>query len=300
VLAFLKTSFPKTAAAFAAAVFLAGCFPDTGLSPNPVDPAGESAVMNIRMNMKAVNSLKKGSAISLSQMIVVIVSQGATPADTIRDTIKTSGTTPTLSADAATQQSVNKTYPLKALRGWKIYVSVRDTRDSLIHFDSATTPVLHVADTAVVNLGLTSRYSMYDAKFLSLPDKISSTTGDVEQDLNVTRLVFKVDGVALRDSTANPGPYFTSLTEHVLSYDYVRPGTRLITLEVYGPIGSSPTPQLLYSGSQSATIAAGVNSTVPITLNWVGPTGGTGSISATLGKVGKVTINGTLPGTIVP
>jgi hypothetical protein len=297
VLAFLKTSFPKTAAAFAAAVFLAGCFPDAGLSPNPVDPAGESAVMNIRMNMKAVNSLKKGSTISLSKMIVVIVSQGATPADTIRDTLKTSGTTPVISNDAATQQSINKTYALKALRGWKIYVSVRDTRDSLVHFDSASTPVLHVADTAVVNLGLTSRYSMYDAKFLSLPEKISATTGDVEQTLNVTRLVFKVDGVALRDSTANPGPYFTPLVEHVLSYDYVRPGTRLITLEVYGPLGSSPVPQLLFSGSQSATIAAGDNATVPITLNWVGPTTGGGKITATLTRVGKVSIIGKLPGT---
>lgn len=299
MLAFLKTSLPKkTAAAFAAAVFLAGCFPDAGLSPDPVDPAGdESAVMTLRMNMKAVNSLKKGSTISLNEMVVMIVSQGATPADTIRDTLRTAGTTPTISQDAASQQSVDKTYPLKGLRGWKVYVSVRDTRDSLIHFDSASTPVLHVADTAIVNLGLTSHYSMYDAKFLSLPDSISATTGNVKQKLEVSRLVFKVDGVALRDSMANPDPYFTPLTEHVLSYDYVRPGTRLITLEVYGPVGSSSTPQLLFSGSQSATIAAGDNSTVPITLNWVGPTTGGGRITATLSRVGKVSIIGKLPGT---
>jgi hypothetical protein len=299
VLDFSKTSLLKIPAALAAAVLFAGCLQDAGLGTQPEKPSAqvESAVMRVRMNMKSVTSLQKGSAITLSRMIVVITSRNATPADTIRDTLKTSGTTPTINASTLADQVINKTYALKGLREWKVTVSVRDTRDSLIHFDSALTPVLHVADTAAVSLGLSSRYSMYDAKFLSLPDSISATSGNVKQRLNIKRLVLKVDGEILRDSTAAPGPYFSPLVEHVLSYDYVRPGTRLIALEVYGVLGSSPTPQLLYSGSQSANVAAGASPTIPITLAWVGPTTGGGSITATLVRVGKVTLIGKLPGT---
>jgi hypothetical protein len=47
-------------------------------------------------------------------------------------------------------------------------------------------------------------------------------------------------------------------------------------------------------------VGAGQDSTLAITLDWVGPTTGSGNLDATLGKVGKITINGTLPGTVLP
>jgi hypothetical protein len=37
-----------------------------------------------------------------------------------------------------------------------------------------------------------------------------------------------------------------------------------------------------------------------LTLDWTGPRTGTGSINAQMGKVGKVFVNGSLPGTISP
>ena len=102
---------------------------------------------------------------------------------------------PGMSTTATAQQTVNKNYSLKALRTWKIVATVRDTKDSVIHRDSATTPTLYAADTAAVSLNLTSRYAMYEAKFLTIPDSINSASGTVKQKLNLNRLVLKIDGV---------------------------------------------------------------------------------------------------------
>ena len=49
----------------------------------------------------------------------------------------------------------------------------------------------------------------------------------------------------------------------------------------------------LFSGTQTINVGAGSDSTVAMTLAWVGPTTGTGHLSAVIGKVGKVTVNAT-------
>lgn len=297
---FLKTSL-KIAAALAAAVFLAGCLQDNGLTAPSVDPAPqqqtEAVSMRIRMRVGAVNALSKGQTISLSKMIVIMTSNGS-PADTVRDTLKTSGTTPTIAANSTTQQNISKNYLLKGLRSWKIKVSIRDSKDSLIHVDSATTPLLRLADTAVVNLGLNSRFAMYDARFLNLPDSISSTSGNLKQQLRINRLVLKIDGVIVKDSTSSPKAYFDSLKTSTISYDYVSTlSSHTVEMSAYGPMGSWNTANPLYTGTRTITSTAGVNDSLGVTLNWVGPTTGGGSITATLSRVGKVTITGKLPGT---
>ena len=257
----------------------------------------QTTALNLRVGVDPVKVLAKANTISLAKLIVVLTSNTS---DTIRDTI-TSGTNPSLSATATSAQTITKNYTLKPLRTWKLVATTKDLKDSVIHKDSATTPVLYAADTANVSLSLSSRFSMYDAKFLTLPDSISSSvSGTSKQVLNLNRLVLKVDGVTKVDSTVNPGPYFTKLATAVLSYDYVTAGSHSIQLLAYGPMYAWDVNSPLYSGTQTINVGAGSDATVAMTLGWVGPTTGTGHLSAVIGKVGKVTVNGTLPGTIIP
>src|SRR6185295_14140280 len=121
-----------------------------------------------------------------------------------------------------------------------------------------------------------------------------------KQVLHLNHLVLKVDGVIKVDSFATPGPYFTPLATSILSYDYVTVGSHVIQLLAYGPMYAWNVSNPLFSGSTTINVATGVDNTTPLTLAWVGPTTGTGSLSAAIGKVGKVTVTGTLPGTIIP
>ena len=294
---FGSLTFKKTAgmALLAAGLNFIGCMEQgSGVTPNS---APQTSAINMRLGVDPVRVLAKTNTISLSKLIVVLTSNTL---DTIRDTI-TSGTTPSLSATATSAQTIVKNYTLKPLRTWKLVATTKDLNDSVIHRDSATTPVLNIADTANVSLSLSSRFTMYDAKFLTLPDSVSSSvSGTTKQVLNLNRLVLKVDGVTKVDSTVSPGPYFTKLATAVLSYDYITAGSHSIQLLAYGPMYSWDVANPLYSGTQTINVGAGSDSTVAMTLSWVGPTTGTGHISAVIGKVGKVTVNGTLPGTVIP
>ena len=276
---------------------LVGCM-ESSNSPAAPSTSSNAAALHIRVGVDPVhNVLAKTTTISLSKLIVVLTSSAL---DTIRDTITTS-TSPALSATSTTAQTVAKNYTLKPLRTWKVVATTKDSKDSVIHRDSATTPTLNVADTANISLSLSSRFSMYEAQFLSIPDSISSSTsGTTKQVLHLNRLVLIVDGVTKVDSTVAPGPYFTALATAVLSYDYVTVGSHTIQLLAYGPMYSWNVANPLYSGSVVINSTAGVDATQPLTLSWVGPTTGTGSLSATVGKVGKVTVTGTLPGTVIP
>ena len=266
-------------------------------SPSLSTQAANPAAMHIRVGVDSVHNLAKTTTISLNKLIIVLTSSTQ---DTLRDTITTS-TTPALSATSTTAQTITKNYTLKPLRTWKVIATTKDLKDSVIHRDSATTPALTAADTANVTLTLSSKFSMYDAKFLTIPNSISSSvSGTTKQVLHLNRLVLVVDGVTKVDSTVSPGPYFTALATAILSYDYVTVGSHTIQLLAYGPMYSWNTANPLYSGSVVINSTAGNDATQALTLAWVGPTTGTGHIAATIGKVGKVTVNGTLPGTVIP
>ncbi len=215
-----------------AALAMAGCFASGNPTSSRPIPQGDEVGLKIRMGVGSVTALGKSSVITLDKLVLVISSSAN---DTIRDTI-TSSTTPALNPVSTTGQTVSKNYTLKALRSWKIVVTSRDVLDSVIHVDSVVVPALYAGDTAQVNLNLSSRYSMYEAKFLSLPDSIQSATpSQPKQALCINRLVLKIDGASVRDSSST-GPCFASATTHTLAYDYVSLGAKTIVAS-----GSSQT-----------------------------------------------------------
>lgn len=278
-----------------AAMILSGCFATE--SPSVRSSEGEEDVaVRLRMGLGSVNELNKVALIKMNKLVIVYTSNAN---DTIRDTI-TGSSSPFLDSVSTTGQTVVKHRALKALRSWKIVVTSRDRLDSVIHRDSAIIPVMYAGDTAVVNLNLSSRFTMYEAKFLSLPDSIQSATpGQPKQNLCINRLVLKVDGAIVRDSVATPCFAKGIGSSHTLAYDYVRVGNRNIELLAYGPMNSWNVALPLFSGTTTVNAGAGVDMTVNLNLDWVGPTTGAGHIDVQLGRVGKVLVNGTLPGTVL-
>jgi hypothetical protein len=273
---------------------LTGCFGTESPSGPEKNGSEKDVALKIRMGVGSVTALGKSSVITLNKLVVVITSSTN---DTIRDTI-TSVTSPALNPVSTTGQTVTKNYTLKALRSWKIIATSRDSKDSVVHRDSSTIPAMYAGDTAVVNLNLSSKFSMYEAKFLTLPDSIQNVVpSQPKQILQIDRLVLKIDGVIVKDSVVTPA-FFAHSTTHTLAYDYVRTGSRTIQMIAYGPMGDWPADSALFRGTTTISAGAGVDSTIGITLGWVGPTTGTGNIEVTLGRVGTVTVNGTLPGTI--
>ena len=213
----------------------------------------------------------------------------ATPADTVRDTAKISGNS---------QVTVLRVLTLAPLRNWTISAVSKDAKDSVIHQGSTASFFVKPADTADVTLNLTSRFSMYQANFNTLPDSISSSVSGTGKDmLNLNRVTLLVDGVVKADSTLSSG-YFSGNQSVSIFWDYIAPGSHTITLEAYGVLHNYSGK--LYSGSSTFSSTAGTDDTRSVTLNWVGPTTGTGRLTVTIGKVGKVTINGGLPGTVIP
>jgi hypothetical protein len=286
-------------AAIAAGLIVAGCLNDGGASSTPAGSPSGKAVVGLRVDVGSVNSvLAKGAVISLNKVVIVFTSSAN---DTVRDTLTTS-TTPALSATSTAQQTLEKFYNLKISRSWKAYVTVRDAKDSVTHRDSSiSTGVLLAADTAHITLNLTPKFVMYRARFLTIPDSVGSASpGTSKQKLRLNRLLFKIDGVTVRDSLSSPG-YFTAGATHVLDYDYVAPGPHTILMQAFGPMGSWDSTQALYSGSKSVDVSAtGSDTTVTLTLNWVGPTTGGGTLSVTVGRIRTLTADGTLPGNVVP
>jgi hypothetical protein len=274
-----------------------GCMDQTS-APSAQDDNTQPVVMSVRVALDPVNSLAKASLISLKALILQFSSNTG---DTLRDTITTT-TTPNISATATSPQTVSKNYTLKPLRTWKVIAKTWDLNDSIIHIDTVTTGVLNDGDTAHVSLSLSSRFSMYQAQFM-IPDSISSSVaGTVKQVVNINRLVLMIDSVVKKDTTVSPGPYYTKLVNAVIGYDYVPVGNHTVQLLAYGPMYSWNIADPLYSSASIPinNVLAGSDSTTAITLAWKGPTTGVGSITATIGKVGKVTINATLPGTVIP
>jgi hypothetical protein len=293
-----KTPIGKVAGFLVAALLLpvlTGCFAAENTTGSGTVRENETVALKIRMGVGSVNALRKSSVISLEKLVVVLSSSAN---DTIRDTI-TDATTPALNPVSTTGQTVEKNYTLNALRTWKIVVTSRDALDSVIHRDSSIIPALYAGDTALVNLNLSSKFTMYEARFLSLPDSIrSQTLSQPKQKLCINRLVLKIDAITVRDSVST-APCFDSLTTHTLSYDYVATGNRTVQLLAYGPMNYWDEEAPLFSGSTSINAGSGVDATVALNLTWVGPTTGIGHLEVELGKVGKVTVNGTLPGTVM-
>ena len=263
-----------------------------GKAASPTADNGPSKEINATVKstvvLGKVGVLSKTATIGLSKLILTAVSS-ATPPDTVRDTSTVSGNA---------QVTVLRTLTLAPLRNWTLNAKSLDAKDSVIHQGASSAFYVMPADTAVVSLNLTSRFSMYEARFNALPDSISSSVSGTGKDkLNLNRVVLLVDGVIKADSVLASG-YFAGAQNVNVFWDYITPGAHTVTLEAYGVLHNFTGK--LYSGATTFTSVAGTDDTKSVTLNWVGPTTGTGKLTVTLGKVGKVTINGGLPGTVIP
>ena len=270
----------------AAVILSSGC----GSTPasSSVDNTSDTqlALVQSTIILGKVGALGKSNAINLSKLIITGIS-ATTPPDTIRDTTSVSGNA---------QVTVSRNFTLKPLRSWVLSAKTLDVKDSLIHTGSTASFYVKPSDTAQVSLNLSSRFAMYEARFNSLPDSVASSTAGTGKDaVKVKRVVLKVDGVIKADSSVTT--QFSGGQTVVVFYDYISPGAHTAVLEAYGTINTYS--DILYTGSASINVSAGTDDTKSITLSWVGPTTGTGHITVTLGKVGKVTINGALPGTII-
>jgi hypothetical protein len=291
------------AAALISAVSLTACIQGG-------DGAQESAPTHIRVkaDLGALNatsgSLAKGSAISLAKVIIVLTSNATTPAaDTVRDTI-TPGEQG-FTNNSAIDQTIDSNYTLKALRNWKVVITVLDSRDSVTHRDSITPAAnnyVRIADTVVVPFGtLAPKYTQYRAIFSGLPDSV--TTNAVSgsyQRTRFTRLILRVDGVIVRDSLK--ADYFNGLPLDTLDYDYVAPGTRVIRLAAYGSLlnaaGAVVLTDTLFVGTATINTAAGNSGAQSISLNWTNPNNNMGNekITVTIGQVGRTTVTGITDG----
>jgi hypothetical protein len=284
-----RPTFAKLLLAALAPIALSHCGANPATAPDAAGnvPAQEAdGAVKATLLLGKVGVLSKSSAISLQKLILTAVSS-ATPPDTVRDTAAVSGN------DAVT---VLRTLTLKPLRNWTVSAVTKDAKDSVIHAGGTAAFFVKPADTAAVSLNLASRFAMYQANFNTLPDSIASTVPGTGKDkLNLNRVVLKVDGIVRGDSTASG--YFAAGANVSLYFDYVSPGSHTVTLEAYGALHSYSG--ILYSGSSTFSVLSGNDDTRAVTLDWVGPTTGTGKLTVTLGKVGKVIVNGTMPGSVI-
>lgn len=290
----LRTAFTLTgtvafmAALTGSALILAACgsAPNGGTGGPGGDGGGsDRGTVVSDLSLGKVGALAKSSAIDLRKLVVTLVS-GNSPPDTVRDTSQVSGNA---------QVNVSRSYDLKTLRTWTLSARTLDAKDSVIHQGSTAPFYMKPGDTVQLSLNLASRFSMYEANFNNLPDSVgSSVAGTAKEAVNFKRVIMKVDGLTRGDSTASP--FFTKGQQVKLAFDYLTPGSHSISLEAHGELNMYSG--LLYSGSSTFSVSAGADDTRTITLDWAGPTTGTGKITVTIGKVGKVVINGTLPGTV--
>ncbi len=196
----------------------------TGCGSSPAAAADKPAYLKSSYVLGKVGALGKSVTINLSKLIVVAISN-ATPADTLRDTSAVSGNA---------QVTVNRLYTLKPLRSWIVTATSKDSNDSVIHTASTISFYVRPADTAIVTLSLTSRFSMYQAVFSTLPDSIGASTGSGKEQLKVKRLTLSVDGVVKVDTSAPGSAYFAARSTNTLNFDYVTVGSHVALLEAYG------------------------------------------------------------------
>ncbi len=278
-----------TAVALTTSLLLFGCGRSNSSVTGPQVPGDgpsetQLGAVKTTVNLAKIGKLQKSSAIDLQRLILTAT---ASSGEIVKDTS-------TLSGNA--EQTVQRVLLLKPLRTWTIAAESRDQRDSLIHSGSTAAVYVDPGDTISLSLSLASRFAMYEAVFQALPDSISATaSGTGKAPVTIDRLVLKVNGTALVDSVATGG--FNAGSSVSLFFDYVTPGSHTVVLEAHGTLNGYNG--LLYSGTSTFSVASGVDNTQGITLNWSGPTTSDSYITVILGKVGKVTVNGTLPGTVL-
>lgn len=287
-----KTAFKHYAlgAFVLSALALVGCIGNESQGPSGSDEFATLAVSVKTGELSAAGGLSKSSTISLSKLIVTFTSN-ATPADTVRDTILAGSQG--FSSVATSNQTVAKTYTLKALRNWKIVAKTLDSKDSVVHIKTDSVINLLAGEERAKSLSLASRFVMYKASF-NFPDSLASTTGPGKQKMNVTRLVMIVEGDTVVDSSAT----FAPSTAYTIGYDYVpvNLGTTVQLLVIGNLDGWARTTDTTLYGKTDITVSAqlpGDNTTQTVALPYVGPVTGKTDLSVSIQKVGLYQINAT-------
>jgi hypothetical protein len=263
------------------ALVLGGCLNDSATK------GSQDGSLSIKLSVPDVNKsgLRKGATITLEKMIVTLTS--TVGADSvIRDTI-TPGEDGFVSL-ATESQTVSKSYSVKPLRGWTLTVTTLDINDSVIHFASKLADSIKVGEARPVTISLTSRFTMYVAKF-TLPDSIGSATGTFRQKLNINRFVMVLDGDTVRDTTklGGPGSYFASApASHLVDFDYVRADTtHVLKLYVYGDLFNWPAGKPLYGDS---VVIAPTDTLKTPSLAYTGPGSATDTTGGSQGGGAKI------------
>jgi hypothetical protein len=280
------------------AAFLVGCM------GNDVQGSQEKyGSVSVSIGTGDVNSaskpgLAKSATISLSKLVITFISN-ATPADTIRDTIR-AGVSQGFTSVSTSNQTVDSSYVLKALRTWYVTAKTLDSQDSVVHVKVDTIAKLLAGENRSKSLTLNPRFVMYKANF-SFPDSLSSTTGPNKQKINVTRLIMKVNGTTVVDSSAT----FNPATAYTIGYDYVpvNLGTTVQLLVIGNLVGSNIVgDSVLFRNTNISinSLAPGVDGSQSAVLSYVGPTTGTGALTVTIVKVGVYTVTATTDSAGVP
>ena len=260
------------------------CSRDSDVGVN-VTPNFGNVIMYINVD-KIPIALHKTKSITVSKLLMKLTNN-AIPSDTVNDTSS-------INITQGNSGTVTKTITgLKALKTWKVVAWTKDLKDSVIHKDSASFIVLP-SDTAKVTLNLSALFGVYEADFKSIPDTVTSSTGE-KSSIKVDSLVVMIDGNVVADSAKSTG--FVKGSTIAVSFDYVRIGSHTILLKAFGTINTYSG--LLFSGISTIVFLTGIDNSGSITMNWVGPTTGTSNIQVVIGRVGKIITNGTLPGTIL-
>jgi hypothetical protein len=307
-------------ALMASATFVAsGCLMSGGSLTNL--PEEEFATMNLEIRLGRVDAaapasggvLSKSAAGADDQIILrdMVLRFTSNLKDTVWDTAQMlSQDVPGSGVGSGDDGSrtVRIDVKLAPLRWWNIEIKTHDVNDSVVHYGNVGPFSSKGGQTVTLAVPeINSRFSTYEARY-ALPDMIYPAgvpdSQRVYQKIFFSRLILKVDGDTVRDSTSfspavtvagsrfitangalqgDTGRFFfrprgngiNDTTTHVQIYPYVKTGPRVFDISAYGYLeGDSITmaPRLLFHGSRTVAITPGeVTTEVPIVLDYTGP-----------------------------
>jgi hypothetical protein len=196
---------------------------DTATVNIPVYQAPMTATLVVRVGLRPASSgsLAKPAAHALQRLVVTLTSDDSWDS-VIRDTILASSETgASFSPSPYLDQQVLKAYEVKPMRSWTVEAKTLDVNGTVIHQGSMAANHVMVGETRALTLNLSSRYTEYVATF-RLPDSLGAAAGP-KTGLNVGRLVMKVDGSTVRDTSSstrfNTDPFLTTLVTEYLRTD---------------------------------------------------------------------------------
>ena len=249
------------------AMLLSACFD----SNNNVEAESvpENGIAKLHIHVGKIGALSKIADINLAELHIELSSPGQM---TIYDTIALTG------HSQSNNQVVYTNLASQVI--WTATVESIDEHDVIIHAGS-TTFVVPPGGNVDVSLVLDAIYAMLKSYFFPIRDSV-----------NLLELI--VDSMVLKDSSFNAHSLIGDTV--LLEDDYLTTGVEHdILLRASGTMWGFS--YALYEGDTVLNIPPGVDTTINMTLYWVGPDippVGQTTMTVTLGAVGTAIINGEL------